>query len=75
MLAYDYFALSGNTYLSDNNIIAQRVQSITSRDNLLTIDYEYRKGFDVDFLLYHEISKADATTAGYIEIVEFKVND
>lgn len=75
MLAYDYFALSGNTYLSDNNIIAQRVQSITSRDNLLTIDYEYRKGFDVDFLLYHEISKADSETAGYIETVEFKVID
>ena len=51
------------------------VQSMTSRDNLLTIDYEYRKGFDVDFLLYHEISKADATTAGYIETVEFKVVD
>lgn len=73
MLAYDWFALTGNTYLSDNNIVAQRVGNITSRDNLLTIEYEYRYGFDVDFLLMHTLEKADCETAGYIETADINV--
>lgn len=71
LLAYDWFALIGNTFLSDNNIVAQRVESISNRDNLLTIEYEYRRGFDVEFLLVNQISKSDAEQAGYIEDVEF----
>lgn len=70
MLAYDWFALIGNTYLSDNKIVAQRVGYISNRDNLLTIEYEYRRGFDVVFLLTHTISKADSEQAGYIESAE-----
>lgn len=73
MLAYDWFALTGNTYLSDNNIVAQRVGNITNRDNLLTIEYEYRYGFDVDFLLLHTLEKADCETAGYIETADINV--
>lgn len=70
MLAYDWFALAGNTYLSDNDIVAQRVGNIANRDNLLTIDYEYRRGFDVEFLLLHVIAKEDCETAGYIESID-----
>lgn len=66
LTAYDWFALIGNTLLSDNNIVAQRVESITNRDNLLTIEYEYRRGFDVEFLLMHTLDKEDCETAGYI---------
>ena len=67
LLAYDWFALTGNTYLSDNDIIALRVGNVTNRDNLLTIEYEYRRGFDVNFSLLHTLEKADCETAGYIE--------
>lgn len=67
LLAYDWFALAGNTYLSDNNITALNVGNVTNRDNLLTIEYEYRRGFDVTFLLSHTLEKADCETAGYIE--------
>ena len=70
MEAYDYFALAGNTYLSDNDIVAQEVGSITNRDNLLTNEYEYRRGFDVDFTMIHTLSEAVCTTAGFIETVE-----
>lgn len=70
LLAYDWFALIGNTFLSDNNVVAQRVESITNRDNLLTIEYEYRRGFDVEFLLVNEISKEDSEQAGFIEDVQ-----
>lgn len=72
MEAYDWFVLSGNTYLSDNDIVAQRVGGITNRDNLLSIEYEYRRGFDVEFLVVDEISQADAEQAGYIEDEIFK---
>jgi hypothetical protein len=68
--AYDWFALSGNTYLSDNGIVAQNVGNIMNRDNILTIEYEYRRGFDVELSLLHTISKADSEQAGYIETAE-----
>lgn len=72
MLAYDWFALAGNTYLSDNNIVAINVGNISNRDNILTIEYEYRRGFDVEFDLLHTISKEDSETAGYIETAELQ---
>lgn len=65
--AHDWFELIGNTYLSDNGIVAQRVGSISNRDNMISIQYEYRRGFDVDFLLMFTISGEDSETAGYIE--------
>lgn len=71
-LAYDWFALTGNTFLSDNEIVAQRVGNITNRDNLLSIEYEYRRGFDVEFLLTHTLEKDDCETAGYIETADIK---
>lgn len=54
--AHDYFSEVGVYYLSDNGIVAQLVGSITCRDNLISIDYEYRNGFDVTFALADEIS-------------------
>lgn len=72
MLAYDWFRLTGATYLSDNGIVAQRVGNITNRDNLLSIEYEHRQGFDVDFLLMHTLDAADCETAGYIETAILK---
>lgn len=72
MEAYDWFALAGNTYLSDNNIIAQRVGNISNRDNLISIEYEYRQGFDVEFLLMHTLDSAECETAGFIETAQIK---
>ena len=75
MLAYDFFALTGNTYLSDNGIVAQNVGNVTNRDNLLTIEYEYRRGFDVEFSLLQTLEKEDCETAGYINTAEIKANE
>lgn len=72
MLAYDWFALTGRIYLTDNGIVVQRVGNIGNRDNLLSIEYEYRRGFDVDFLLISKLSKEDCETAGYIETADIK---
>lgn len=72
MQAYDWFTLAGNTFLSDNDVVVQRVHNISNRDNLLSIEYEYRRGFDVEFLLIHTLEKADCETAGYINTAEIK---
>lgn len=45
----EWFSFTGNLYLSDHGIVPEKVTNITSRDTLLTIDYEYRNGFDVTF--------------------------
>lgn len=72
LLAYDWFALTGCTYLSDNGIIALNVGNITNRDNLISIEYEYRRGFDVTLSLLHTLDKADCESAGYIETAEIQ---
>ena len=52
----------GTTYLSDFEVIVEAVGGITNRDNLLTIGYEYRKGFDVTFWLLDIVDNVNAET-------------
>lgn len=59
----------GTTYLNDNDVIVQSVGSIGNRDNFITVDYEYRKGFDVVFWLFDTI-EGTAETTEYIETVD-----
>lgn len=47
MLVSDFFQEVKRQELADNDIIVADVGAITPRDNLLTIEYEYRKGLDV----------------------------
>ena len=55
--AQDYFDETGYLYLSDFNIAVQLLGNITCRDNLISIGYEYRNGFDVTFAIADEIEK------------------
>lgn len=59
----------GTVYLSDNGVIVQSVGSITNRDNVLTVEYEYKNGFDVVFWLFDTI-EVTAEQEGYIESAE-----
>lgn len=68
--ANEWFDYVGLTYLNDNGIIVQSVGDITNRDNILTVDFEYRKGFDVVFWMHDEIENPTDET-GWIEKVEF----
>ncbi|MCD8091034.1 MAG: hypothetical protein LUD81_10545 [Clostridiales bacterium] len=52
--AREYLTHTGRTYLKDNDVIVETVTAITNRDSLITIEYEYRKGFDVVFWLMNE---------------------
>lgn len=55
MKAKDWLEEAGRTGLNDENIVVQSVGPITNRDTLLTLEYEYRKGFDVVLSLMNEV--------------------
>lgn len=61
MLIADFFAEAKRQELADNEIIVADVGAITSRDNLLTIEYEYRKGLDVTLRLNNVIENETET--------------
>jgi hypothetical protein len=67
--AREWFEHVGRLYLNDNDIIVQTVGNIGNRDNMLTIEYEYRNGFDVVLWFLSEVKNPSAET-GYIESVQ-----
>lgn len=66
---YDFLDRIGSLKLAEQEIVIQHIENITNRDNLLTIDYEYRNGFDVTFAFMNEI--ADETDE---DIDDFQIN-
>ena len=64
--AREYLDNVGTQYLNDRDVIVQRVGSITNRDSLISIDYEYRNGFDAVFYLFDE-TKRSVDESGMIE--------
>lgn len=66
LMAHEWLDHIGTTYLNDNSVIVQSVGSINNRDNILTIEYEYRNGFDVVLWLLSDVPSINETT-GYIE--------
>lgn len=70
MEARDWLEESGRTYLNDHGIVVQSVGGIANRDTLLTLQYEYRKGFDVVLSLVNVIQKPDTETIEQAEIVK-----
>lgn len=73
LAAYDYFAHHSYRYLSDNNISVINITNMTSRDNLITAEYEYRQGFDVTFGVMHSITPTqdeNEDTIEHVSVVE-----
>lgn len=68
--AKNWLTHSGRLLLSESGITVQSVTEITNRDNLLTVEYERKNGFDVVFYVYDEVDSLVGTT-GYIESGEF----
>lgn len=52
----DFF---GRVYLSDRGVVVQSVTSVSNRDNVLTVEYEYKNGFDCIFFGVDEIELPD----------------
>ena len=72
MRIYDFFSVAGVTHLADHNITVRRTRSITARDNLISIEYEYRKGLDVTFGLLYCIKPDAQPYRGEIATNTFK---
>ena len=68
--AWDWFAIVSNVYLGDKGIVVQQVGNVNNRDNLITIEYEYRNGFDVTLNLINAVKMTEAEIGGYIETAE-----
>lgn len=65
--AFDWFSLIAVTYLADNEIYIERLEDIANRDNLITIQYEYRRGFDVRFVIMDVIDH-DYETIEHVKV-------
>ena len=62
MQVKDFFEEAKRLELADNDIIVADVGAITPRDNMITIEYEYRKGLDVTLRLVNVISDTNEDT-------------
>ena len=67
--AREWFEHSGRAWLSEHGITVQSTTDINNRDNILTVEYERKNGFDVVFYVYDE-AKNLTDTIGTIEGVE-----
>lgn len=67
--AREWFQRSGRAFLSQHGITVQSTTDINNRDNILTVEYERKNGFDVVFYVYDE-AKNLTDTIGTIEGVE-----
>lgn len=62
MKVRDWLEETGHLELSDSGIIVQSVSAVQNRDTMLTVDYEYRKGFDAVLSMINEVQEpADET--------------
>lgn len=64
----------GQTYLKDRDIVVKSVGAIFNRDNVITIEYEYRKGFDFVLTLF-DVLDNPIEESGTIESISFEGNE
>lgn len=62
--AREWFNHSGRAWLAEKGVTVQTTTEITNRDNVLTVEYERKNGFDVAFYVY---DTAPGGANGYIE--------
>ena len=70
--AREWLDYAGRAELENAGIIVQSVTGIANRDNLITIEYEYRQGFDATLWLMSEL-ESNTERGGVIE--DLTVND
>jgi hypothetical protein len=64
--AREWLMHTGRVWLAEHGITVQSTTDIINRDNILTVEYERKNGFDVVFYVYDE-AENPAKTTGYIE--------
>jgi hypothetical protein len=70
MKMFDFFSAVGVNLLAEHDIIVSKVRDVTPRDNMLSIQYEYRNGLDVTFGFLYVIAPDVEYSAGVIESIE-----
>ena len=68
LLARDWLEETGMQELNDAGIVVQSIGDINNRDTLLSVGYEYRKGFDAVFSMANVIQEPEMET---IETINF----
>ena len=58
----------GALYLEENDVVVESVGAVGNRDNLLTAEYEYKKGFDCTFTMFDEVEMPDNGTIETIDL-------
>ena len=71
----DFFAEAKRIELEDNGIVVADVGQIVPRDNLLTIEYEYRKGLDVTLSLTNVIEDLTNATINNVTLTSDNVSE
>lgn len=54
--AREWFEHTGRVWLADRGITVQSTTEINNRDNILTVEYERKNGFDVVFYVFDEVA-------------------
>lgn len=67
LLSKDWFEEGGRRLLNDHGIVVESVGAITNRDTLLTVSYEYRKGFDVVLSLMNVIQARETEVIDQVD--------
>lgn len=67
--ARQWFLHTGRAWLSERGVTVQSATDINNRDNILTVEYERKNGFDVVFYVYDE-TESLTDTNGYIETAQ-----
>ena len=74
--ARDWLDHTGNVYLKDNKIIIQSVGIVNNRDNLISIEYENRYGFDFTIWCLSEVGNSleKTGTIDEVDIANMMIN-
>lgn len=68
--ARDWLEEAGRLELGDHGIIVRSAGAVQNRDTLLTVAYEYRKGFDIVLSLMNEVQEPEIETIDNVNIEE-----
>lgn len=68
--ARDWLEEAGRLELGDHGIIVWSAGAVQNRDTLLTVAYEYRKGFDIVLSLMNEVQEPEIETIDNVNIEE-----
>lgn len=67
--AREWFEHTGRAWLAEHGITVQSTTDINNRDNILTVEYERKNGFDVFFYVFDEAANPSEVN-GFIEGVQ-----